>query len=65
MLSNPGAYSGDTFIEKIEMLAAAISDQEGAHLPGSKGKENRQRIDEEGVMINQELLNKINNFKKM
>jgi (2R)-3-sulfolactate dehydrogenase (NADP+) len=62
---DPGAYSGDTFFEKIKMLVSAISDQEGAHLPGSKGKVNRLRIDDKGVMVNQELLDKINNYAKM
>lgn len=59
---DPGAYSGETFIEKITMLASAISDQEGAHLPGSKGKVNSQRITNEGVMVTQELLARINHY---
>ena len=61
---DPGAYSGDTFIERINTLATAISVQEGAHLPGSKGQVNRERIANEGVMVNQELLDKINSYKK-
>ncbi len=62
---DPGAYAGDTFIERINTLATAISDQEGAHIPGSKGKVNRQRIADEGVMVAQELLDKISNYAKM
>jgi len=62
---DPGAYSGDTFIERINTLATAISVQEGAHLPGSKGQVNRERIANEGVMVNQELLDKINSYTKM
>ena len=62
---DPGAYSGETFIEKIKLLAAAISDQEGAHLPGSKNKINRQRSADEGVMVSKELLDKINHYATM
>ena len=61
---DPGAFSGDIFFTRIKALAAAISDQDGAHLPGSKGKVNRQRITDEGVMLTQELLDKINNYAK-
>lgn len=57
--SDPGAYSGDAFIEKISMLAAAISVQEGAYLPSSKNKVNRQRTADEGVMADKERLDKI------
>ena len=60
--SDPGAYSGDAFIEKITMLAAAISVQEGVYLPSSKNKVNRQRIADEGVMVNKERLDKIKYF---
>ena len=61
---DPGAFSGEIFFERIKALSSAISDQEGAHLPGSKGKVNRQRITNEGVMVAQELLDKINNYAK-
>lgn len=61
---DPGAFSGDVFFEKIKTLAAAISEQEGAHLPGSKGKVNRVRLTNEGVIVAQELIDKINNFAK-
>ncbi len=44
------------------MLAAAISVQEGVYLPSSKNKVNRQRIADEGVMVNKERLDKIKYF---
>ena len=47
------------------MLAAAISEQEGAHLAGSKNKVNRQRTADEGVMFSKELLDKIKHYATM
>lgn len=59
---DPSAFSGERFYQQISLLADAISEQDGAHLPGDKGRVNRQRISQEGVMVAQELLDKINNF---
>ena len=59
---DPSAFSGDVFFERIAMLTAAITEQEGAHLPGNKKKVNRQKISETGVNVPQDLIDKINSF---
>jgi len=59
---DPAAYSGSLFREKIVELADAISVQDGARLPGSRRKANRERIEEEGVMVELELLERIRHY---
>jgi (2R)-3-sulfolactate dehydrogenase (NADP+) len=56
---DPAAYSDSLFGEKIMELATAISEQEGARLPGSRRKANRERIEQEGVRVDVELLARI------
>ena len=59
---DPQAFSGDLFAQRVSDLVAAISQQEGAHLPGTKGKLNRQRTASEGVVVDQSLLDQINAY---
>ncbi len=56
---DPDAYSGSLFGERIVELAAAISGQQGARLPGSRRKENRERTEKEGVMVDEKLFARI------
>ena len=50
---------GSGFFERAAALAAAITAQEGARLPGARRKNNRVRIQEEGTQVPQALLDKI------
>ena len=59
---DPVAYSGSLFKERIVELADAISIQEGARLPGSRRKVNRERIEQEGVVVENELLARIRHY---
>lgn len=59
---DPQAFSGDLFFQRVNDLVAAISEQEGAHVPGSKGKQNRQRTASEGIVVDQSLLDQINAY---
>ena len=56
---DPAGFSGDAFSNQISSLVTAITEQEGAHLAGSKGKTNRARIEQEGVSVPQTLLDQI------
>ena len=60
---DPGAFS-DGFNDKIADLAAAITNQDGARLPGSKRKENRPKNDEQGVTVSEDLLTRIRHYVK-
>ncbi len=59
---DPNAYSGSEFNERISALAEAINSQEGARLPGARRKENRQRIDIEGVHVADSVIEKIKSY---
>jgi (2R)-3-sulfolactate dehydrogenase (NADP+) len=56
---DPGHYSDNTFSEKIGDLCVAISQQEGARLPGSRRIANRHRLEVDGVEVEDSLLQKI------
>ena len=56
---DPGHYSDNTFAGKIEDLCVAISQQEGARLPGSRRIANRHRLEVDGVEVEDLLLDKI------
>jgi len=58
---DPGAFS-DHFADRIAGLAAAITDQEGARLPGARRHANRQKIDREGVVVDERLVFRIREF---
>ena len=56
---DPGHYSGNTFAEKIGDLCAAISQQDGARLPGSRRITIRHRLEVDGVEVEDSLLQRI------
>ena len=56
---DPGHYSGNTFAEKIGDLCTAISQQDGARLPGSQRITNRHRLEVDGVEVEDSLLQRI------
>ena len=56
---DPKAFAGDLFGERINDLVSAISSQEGAHVPGTKGKKNREVTSKEGINVDQSLLDQI------
>ena len=58
---DPGAFSNG-FNDKIADLAKAISDQDGARLPGSRRMANRGEIEKGGVNIGEDLLARIRAF---
>ena len=58
---DPGAFS-DGFYENIGELAKAISEQEGARIPGSRHIENRENIEKNGVGVSPDLLAHIRSF---
>jgi len=59
---DPNAFAGAGFAERITALAAAIREQDGARLPGDRRRDNRQRIEAEGVDVAEALLEKIRAF---
>ncbi len=56
---DPSALSGGAFAERVAALCAAITEQEGARLPGDRRMTNRARIDQEGVLVDEETLQRI------
>ena len=59
---DPQAFSAELFATRVAELVDAISQQQGAHLPGDKAKGKRDRIQREGVMVDQSLLDQINAY---
>ena len=59
---DPSAFSGDGFAEQVHKLVNAISEQDGAHLPGSKGQKNRAITSHQGVNVDETLLQRIMAF---
>ena len=58
---DPQGFSGDVFAERVTDLVAAIADQEGAHVPGDKAKQNRLRT-AQGIVVAQSLYDQINAY---
>ena len=58
---DPGAFT-DGFYQQITDLAAAISDQDGARLPGQKRRANRAETERDGVNVSTDLLDRIRAF---
>jgi len=56
---DPAGFSGAVFGQSMLRLAASITDQPGARLPGSRRKENRRRIEVEGVLVDDALMARI------
>jgi len=55
----PDVCSGGGFAANVSALAAAISEQDGARLPGSRRQAARARILSDGVMVDEALLDQI------
>ena len=58
----PETFSGPGFSERLERLFAAISEQEGARLPGQGRLAARQRTATEGITISEKLLATIKGY---
>ncbi|KPP85959.1 MAG: (2R)-3-sulfolactate dehydrogenase (NADP+) [Rhodobacteraceae bacterium HLUCCO07] len=56
---DPGAFSGDGFGTAMAQLAEAITDQEGARLPGARRAANRAQTLREGVVVDAALMDRI------
>lgn len=56
---DPSGFSGAVFASSMQRLAASITDQPDARLPGSRRKANRRRIEAEGVFADAALLARI------
>lgn len=52
----PESLGGETFLERAEELMAAILDQPGTRLPGSRRLDNRATAEKDGVEIPDDLL---------
>ena len=52
---SPAAFAGDGFGPRIADLCAAITAQEGAHLPGQRRAANRARSDADGIPVPADL----------
>lgn len=56
---DPAAFSGAIFAQSMQRLAASITAQPGARLPGSRRKANRAKIEAAGVFVEDALLARI------
>lgn len=56
---DPHGFSGDGFGAAMTRLAASITSQEGARLPGARRAANRARIEIEGVEVDDALMARI------
>ncbi|MEM7071177.1 MAG: hypothetical protein AAF403_05395 [Pseudomonadota bacterium] len=56
------ALAGQSFISSVDQLVQAIKKQENTHVAGQKRKNNRKRIAQKGVLVNEELMQKINSI---
>lgn len=59
---DPGGFAGAAFHAQVAQLAEAIESQEGARLPGSRKRANRERIAVEGIAVDTALLERIQAF---
>ena len=56
---DPERFSGGAFPTRIDDLLTAITDQEGARLPGSKRQAARARVDRDGIAIRGDLHDRV------
>ncbi|MCK0168291.1 Ldh family oxidoreductase [Jannaschia sp. S6380] len=56
---DPSAFAGDGFAASMDRLIASIEEQEGARLPGQRRMDNRRRIEAAGVIVDDDLLARI------
>ncbi|MCH7831336.1 MAG: Ldh family oxidoreductase, partial [Proteobacteria bacterium] len=55
----PECLGGDNFLDRAEELMAAILEQPGTRLPGSRRLENRAKAERDGVEIPDALLGEL------
>jgi len=60
MIIDPKTFAGDGFVDRVEMLLAAMLDQPGTRLPGARRLDIRKRSKTDGVEIADTLIEKIN-----
>ena len=56
---DPASFGGDGFHDAMLRLAASITDQDGARLPGQRRADNRSKIEADGVIVDDALLARI------
>jgi len=56
---DPGPFSGDRFLDRLEVLLGMIEDEPGARLPGARRLALRHKAAAEGVALPQPLLDRI------
>jgi (2R)-3-sulfolactate dehydrogenase (NADP+) len=59
LVFNPSAFGGEAVLAHCAQLAAAIEDQQGARLPGSRRHVLRKAAHENGIMVAEALMAKI------
>ena len=58
---DPQAFAGAQFADAVERLCMSIEEQDGARLPGNRRRTNRERIELEGVVLDDALMSRIEN----
>jgi len=58
---DPAGHAGDGFGAAMLRLASAITDQDGARLPGARRAANRKTIETDGVNVDDALMTRIQN----
>lgn len=56
---DPGAFGGLAFGASMARLCTSITEQDGTRLPGGRRRDNRSRIEVEGVDVDEALLQRI------
>ena len=59
---DPDLASGGGFHSNLQALAAAVTGQEDARLPGSRRALNRRKSEKDGIAVNQHVLDKLRAF---
>ncbi|MDX1738229.1 MAG: Ldh family oxidoreductase, partial [Alphaproteobacteria bacterium] len=59
---SPQHFSGEIFAQRIQDLCGAIEEQDGARLPGARRATNRKLLQEEGVEVGEDLIDRIKAF---
>ena len=60
----PESLGGDGFLDRAEELMAAILDQPGTRLPGSRRLENREKAERDGVEVPDTLLDELHRLSE-
>lgn len=58
---DPQAFAGADFANSLNRLCTSIEEQEGARLPGHRRRSNRERIEAQGVSVDDALMSRIKN----